>query len=169
MANNDPRASAAAAAAAAATGFPGAAGFAYENVDDVDLSGFDFSGILDAGAAGAGGAGPGLFGNRATNLVNLLATPDTCLYRNILDIWQSNFEAAINNQSQPLDIVRDVNAALEKRSVHYQFVSFRPFFLLLLLLVAAAVVPVLHFPPKANSNGNSNRDNHDNQKKNNEK
>lgn len=138
--SNDPRA-----AAAAAAGFP------YENADNVDLSSFDFSGIFDAGSAGGPGGAPALFGNRANNLVNLLATPDTCLYRNILDIWQSN--GAAINKSQPLDIIRDVNAALEKRSVCRFMIGF-----LFQLCPVIACCSCSRFPT-CNSSRSSNNNN----------
>ena len=50
---------------------------------------------------------------RASHLANLLSTPDTCLMRNILQIWDSDVQRirALDQQQ----VLNDVNAALESR------------------------------------------------------
>lgn len=90
-----------------------------EEWDVGDLSKLDFSQVFAADEAdydssslsGSGGVGGGGFlGRRAQHLVNLLAQPDDCLVRNILQIWDSDLERIKSlDQSQ---ILTDINAAL---------------------------------------------------------
>ena len=83
------------------------------DAEDYDLSTLDFSGIFDRGDGANTSSSGGLFGStRANHLVNLLSMPDTCLFRNILEIWDSDTARLID--IHPHQIVRDVNAALEK-------------------------------------------------------
>ncbi|EFX77106.1 hypothetical protein DAPPUDRAFT_321705 [Daphnia pulex] len=55
-------------------------------------------------------SGGGFLGRRAQHLVNLLAQPDDCLVRNILQIWNSDLDR-IKSLDQR-QILADVNAAL---------------------------------------------------------
>ncbi len=78
-----------------------------------DLSKLDFSQVFadDEGDYDSSSvSGGGFLGRRAQHLVNLLAQPDDCLVRNILQIWDSDL-----NRIKSLDqrqILADVNAAL---------------------------------------------------------
>uniref|UniRef100_A0A0P5P9V2 Patched domain-containing protein n=1 Tax=Daphnia magna TaxID=35525 RepID=A0A0P5P9V2_9CRUS len=83
-----------------------------------DLSKLDFSQVFaddeadyDSSLSTSGGLGGGGFlGRRAQHLVNLLAQPDDCLVRNILQIWDSDLER-IKSLDQR-QILADINAAL---------------------------------------------------------
>lgn len=83
-----------------------------------DLSKLDFSQVFaddeadyDSSLSASGGLGGGGFlGRRAQHLVNLLAQPDDCLVRNILQIWDSDLER-IKSLDQR-QILADINAAL---------------------------------------------------------
>ena len=80
---------------------------------DLDLSELDFSNVF-----GDGNSGGSLLGSRAHHLVNLLAMPDTCLFRNILHVWDSNVERIRSlDQKQILD---DINEALVEGSAQYK-------------------------------------------------
>ena len=79
-----------------------------------DLSQLDFSQVFaDEGADyddASSHSGGGFLGRRAQHLVNLLAQPDDCLVRNILQIWDSDLER-IKSLDQR-QILADINAAL---------------------------------------------------------
>lgn len=78
-----------------------------------DLSKLDFSQVFadDEGDYDSSSvSGGGFLGRRAQHLVNLLAQPDDCLVRNILQIWDSDLDR-IKSLDQR-QILADVNAAL---------------------------------------------------------
>ncbi len=91
-----------------------------------DLSKLDFSQVFaddesDYDASSHSGGG-GFLGRRAQHLVNLLAQPDDCLVRNILQIWDSDLDRIKSlDQSQ---ILADINAALLQGLVDFNFSRF---------------------------------------------
>lgn len=78
-----------------------------------DLSGLDFSQVFEGD--GSSPTSAGFLGRRAQHLVDLLAQPDDCLVRHILQIWDSDLER-IRSLDQR-QILVDVNAALLQGSV----------------------------------------------------
>ena len=81
-----------------------------------DLSKLDFSQVFgdDEGADydSSSLSDGGFLGRRAQHLVNLLAQPDDCLVRNILQIWDSDLDR-IKSLDQR-QILADINAALRQ-------------------------------------------------------
>ena len=84
--------------------------------DGGDLSGLDFSQVFDEELSDSPSSSGGFLGRRAHHLVNLLAQPDDCLVRNILQIWDSDLDR-IRSLDQR-QILLDVNAALLQGSVN---------------------------------------------------
>ena len=89
-----------------------------------DLSKLDFSQVFadDESDYDTSHSGGGFLGRRAQHLVNLLAQPDDCLVRNILQIWDSDLDRIKSlDQSQ---ILADINAALLQGLVDFNFSRF---------------------------------------------
>lgn len=88
-----------------------------------DLSALDFSQVFEADDSSTSTSG-GFLGRRAHHLVDLLAQPDDCLVRHILQIWDSDLDR-IRSLDQR-QILLDVNAALLQGSVSKR-ISLSPF------------------------------------------
>lgn len=86
-------------------------------IDGGDLSSLDFSQVFvpESMKSHHEPADGFVLGRRAHHLVNLLAQPDTCLVRNILQIW--NFDLQRIRSLSQQQILKDVNEALLKGSV----------------------------------------------------
>ena len=74
-----------------------------ENAADIDLSKFDFSEFDFE------------LGERERHLMDMLSLPDTCLFRNILHVWNNDIERirALDQEQ----IIVDVNSAINEGSV----------------------------------------------------
>lgn len=90
-----------------------------------ELSALDFSQVFENDDSSLLPNSGGLLGRRAHHLVDMLAQPDDCIVRHILQIWDSDLERI--KRLDQRQILVDVNAALLQGSVVVKGISLSSF------------------------------------------